>query len=153
VRCFEYDIYRDISKQIITHIVKNYPLDHYALGPAFFKNNIVIERDRVFLLELIAVNKKTRILRSLLTYLSETEENIVDFADVIHAVSKHLAELQEDVSVRLGIEEMIRCVVNLYDGGKDNPAVRTICLDAWDELFKNNLRDFKSLATILDNLS
>mgnify|MGYP003539654147 CR=1 FL=1 len=79
--------------------------------------------------------------------------SIVDFAEVIHAVSKHLAELQEEGPVRLGIDDMIQCIVHLYDVGKDNPAIKTICLDAWDELFKNNLHDIKSLATILDNFS
>ena len=92
-------------------------------------------------------------LTSLLKYLSDAEENILDFAEVIHAVSKRLAELQGDGPVRLGIDEMIRCVVHLYDVGKDIPAIKTICLDSWDELFKNNLHDIKSLATILDNFS
>ena len=153
VHCFEYDLHRDVSKQIIVHMVKNHSLDYYVLSPDFFKDNIVIERDKDFLLELIAANTKTRVLSSLLKYLSETEENIIDFAEVIHAVSKHLAELQEEGPVRLGIDDMIQCIVHLYDVGKDDPTVKTICLDAWDELFKNNLRDIKSLATILDNFS
>lgn len=152
VHCFRYDQYRDVSKQIILHMVKSYSLD-CVFSSEFFRENIVIERDRLFLLELVASNTKTRMLTSLLKYLSEAEENILDFAEVIHAVSKRLAELQGDGPIRLGIDEMIRCVVHLYDVGKDVPAVKTICLDSWDELFKNNLHDIKSLATILDNFS
>lgn len=150
--CFRYDQHRDVSKQIILHMVRNYSLD-CVFGSEFFRENIVIERDRAFLLELVASNTKTRMLTSLLKYLSDAEENILDFAEVIHAVSKRLAELQGDGPVRLGIDEMIRCVVHLYDVGKDIPAIKTICPDSWDELFKNNLHDIKSLATILDNFS
>ena len=118
-----------MSKQIILHLVNNYALD-CVFGSEFFRENIVIERDKAFLLELVASNTKTRMLTSLLKYLSDTEENILDFAEVIHAVSKRLAELQGDGPVRLGIDEMIRCVVHLYDVGKDIPAIKTICLDS-----------------------
>ena len=48
---------------------------------------------------------------------------------------------------------MVQCVAHLYDVGKDKPHVKTICLDAWDELYKNNLRDIQPLSTMLDNFS
>ena len=44
-------------------------------------------------------------------------------------------------------------ITHLYDVGKDIPHVKTLCLDAWGELFKNNLRDIQPLSMMLDNFS
>ena len=53
----------------------------------------------------------------------------------------------------LTMNEMVRCVAHLYDVGKDDPTIKEISLDTWDELFKNNLRDIQSLAVMLDNFN
>lgn len=153
VNSFANDQYREISKQIILRMVQEHALDFYALSPDFFKENIRIERDKDFLLQLVNSNSKTRILVALLKFLCDTEENILDFAEIIYAVIKQAATLSDDEPIRIGMDEMVRCVAHLYDVGKDKPAILTICLDTWDELFKNNLRDIQSLSTMLDNFN
>lgn len=90
---------------------------------------------------------------ALLKFLCDTEENILDFAEIIYAVIKQAATLSDDGPMRIGMDEMVRCVAHLYDVGKDKPDILTICLDTWDELFKNNLRDIQSLSTMLDNFN
>ena len=134
-------------------MVQEHDLEFLALNTNFFKENIAIDRDKEFLLQLIGANSKTRMLVTILKFLCDTDDNIVDFAEVIYAVVKHAAALADEGPMRVGVDEMVRCVAHLYDVGKDNPKIKTICLDTWDELFKNNLRDIKSLATILDNFN
>ena len=151
--CFAYDEHREVSKQIIINMANKHSTNFHALGPDFFKKNIVIARDREFLLELVRANLCESMLYALSRYLCETDENIVDFAEVIHAVTKQSAEIKDKGLVRVGVDELVRCVAHLYDVGKDIPHVKTLCLDAWDELFKNNLRDIQPLSMMLDNFS
>lgn len=153
VSSFANDQYREISKKLILRMVQEHALDFYALSPDFFKENIRIERDKDFLLQLVNSNSKTRILVALLKFLCDTEESILDFAEIIYAVIKQAATLSDDGPMRIGMDEMVRCVAHLYDVGKDKPDILTICLDTWDELFKNNLRDIQSLSTMLDNFN
>ena len=153
VSCFDREEYRDICKTIILRMVQEHNLEFFDLSTEFFKENIVIARDREFLMQLISANSKSRMLITILKFLCDTDENIIDFAEVIYAVIKQAATLKEEVPMRIGVDEMVRCVAHLYDLGKDDPEIKTICLDTWDELFKNNLRDIQSLATMLDNFN
>lgn len=153
VTCFDREEYREISKTIILRMVQEHDLEFLSLNTEFFKENIVIERDKEFLLQLIGANSKTRMLVTILKFLCETDENIIDFAEVIYAVIKQAAALTDEGPMRVGVDEMVRCVAHLYDVGKDNPRIKTICLNTWDELFKNNLRDIQSLAKMLDNFN
>ena len=101
VNSFANDQYREISKQIILRMVQEHALDFYALSPDFFKENIRIERDKDFLLQLVNSNSKTRILVALLKFLCDTEENILDFAEIIYAVIKQAATLSDDGPMRI----------------------------------------------------
>ena len=49
------------------------------------------------------------------------------------------------------VEDLIQCVIQLFDRGKNDPKIRVVCLDIWDELFRSNLHDIKPLADMLDN--
>lgn len=151
--CFTYDKYREVSKKFILHAVRDHDLGSYAIGSEFLKKNIVVERDKDFLLGLVNQNSKSRCTYAMLEFLCETDENIADFAEIIYAVAKQAAERQDDYPMRISIEKLVQCTAHLYDIGKDDPKIKTICLNIWDELFKNNLHDIKSLATMLDNLS
>lgn len=153
VSCFNREEYRDISKKLILRMVQEHDLEFFSLSTEFLKENVVIERDKEFLLQLIEANSKTRMLITILKFLCETDENIIDFAEVIYAVIKQSATLTDEKPIRIGVDEMVRCVAHLYDVGKGDPAIKAICLDTWDELFKNNLRDIQSLATMLDNFN
>ena len=152
-KCFDREEYREISKQIILRMVQEHDWEFLALNTNFFKENIVINRDKEFLLQLIGANSKTRMLVTILKFLCDTDDNIIDFAEVIYAVVKQAAVLADEGPMRVGVDEMVRCVAHLYDVGKDDPRIKTICLDTWDELFKNNLRDIQSLAKMLDNFN
>lgn len=153
VSCFNREEYREISKKIILRMVQKHDLEFFSLSTDFFKENVVIERDKEFLLQLIGANSKNRMLVTILKFLCETDENIIDFAEVIYAVIKQAAALSDERPMRIGMDEMVRCVAHLYDVGKDDPTIKAICLDTWDELFKNNLRDIQSLAVMLDNFN
>lgn len=45
--------------------------------------------------------------------------SIIDFAEVIYTVIEQAAALADEGPVRVGVDEMVRCVAHLYDVGKD----------------------------------
>ncbi len=153
VYSYQYDPYRDKSKEIILHMIKNYDIQANAVSPDFLKAHIVIERDKEFLMEVIHSASKGRPFYAIPTFLCDTEESILDFADIIHAFVKHSVLFYQNQYSRLGLDELIRCVAHLYDEGKDDEKIRRICLDAWDELYKNNLHGIRELSAILDDLN
>ena len=48
------------------------------------------------------------------------------------------------------MNDLVKCVVLLFDRGKDDPSIREICLDIWDNLFMSNLHAFKPLSDMID---
>ena len=151
--CFTYDEFRDVSKQLILNLVSRYAIEPVCLSADFFLKSIVVERDKAFLLQLLNVSKGEHVLVSVAEFLCETDENIVDFAEIIYAMVKQLSGVPRDGGIRLSVDEIVQCVAHLYDVGKDDSKARTVCLDAWDELYKNNLHDVKALSTVLDDLN
>lgn len=151
--CFTYDEFRDVSKQLILNVVSRYAVDPVCLSVDFFLKNIVVERDKAFLLQLLKESKGEHILVSVAEFLCETDENIVDFSEIIYMMVKQLSGVPRDGEIRLSVDEIVQCVAHLYDVGKDDPKARKVCLDAWDELYKNNLHDVKALSTVLDDLN
>ncbi len=151
--CYQYEAHRERSKEIILYVVEHYAINAHSLSPDFFKENIVIERDREFMLALVNSASKERLLYSIIMFLSKTDGSIVAFADVILEVVKKASMVYQSDQFRLGLEELIRGVAHLYDEGKEDHRIRTICLDAWDELFKFNIHDVKSLSVMVDDLS
>lgn len=91
-------------------------------------------------------------LRSFLRFLNESDEDIIKFADVFKAVGKGITCFPTDWSSRLIINDLIQCVIRLFDKGKDDLRVRGICLDIWDDLFRSNLYDIKPLSDMIDDL-
>ena len=90
-------------------------------------------------------------LHTFLDYLYESDEDICEYAPVIKALGNGLAETRSEWNSRLVIDDLVKCVVRLFDRGQDDPQIRTICLDIWDKLFMSNLQDVKPLSDMIDN--
>lgn len=58
---------------------------------------------------------------------------------------------QETYKQRKMVKDLIQCVIRLFDRGKDDPHIRCVCLDIWDDMFKSNLQDIRPLAVLIDN--
>lgn len=143
--------YREVSSQILLHMSKEYDIELSAFSSEFFKKNIVIQRDADFLRQVLESRSGTKIAYSFLKYLSESDQDITCFADTIKAVGAQIPQKPDDYRERMIVEDLIQCVIQLFDRGKNDPKIRVICLDIWDELFRSNLHDIKPLADMLDN--
>ena len=52
---------------------------------------------------------------------------------------------------RLIVTDLVKCVVRLFDKGKNDPFITEICLNIWDQLFMSNLHDIKPLSEMIDD--
>ena len=128
-----------------------YDLALSAFSSDFFEKNIVIQRDADFLHRVLESRSGTKVIYSFLKYLGESDQDITYFADTIRVIGKKIPQNPKDYTERIIVEDLIKCVIQLFDKGKNNSKIRVICLDIWDELFKNNLHDIKPLADMIDN--
>lgn len=143
--------YHEISKQILLNMAERYDIEITAFSIEFFKEKIIIERDKEFLQLVLKSKSGTKIAYSFLKYLSETDEDIVCFVDVIKETRMLIPKATGDYRNRIIVDDLIQCVIRLFDRGKSDSKIRITCLDIWDELFRNNLHDIKPLADMLDN--
>ncbi len=143
--------YREVSAQILLHMSTEYDVELSAFSSEFFKKNIVIQRDTTFLQQLLESRSGTKTVYSFLKYLSESDQDITCFADTIKVVGEQLPQKTDDHRDRMIVKDLIQCVIQLFDRGKNDPKIRGICLDVWDKLFRSNLHDIKPLADMLDN--
>lgn len=148
---FGHEEYREVSAQILLHLSTEYDVELPAFSSEFFKKNIVIQRDSDFLKQVLESRSGTKTAYSFLKYLSESDQDIACFADTIKAIGSQIPQNPDDYRGRMIVEDLIKCVIQLFDRGKNNPKIRAICLDIWDELFQSNLCDIKPLADMLDN--
>lgn len=152
-KCFEYEEYRDISKQVILRMATVHKPSLHMLDSDFFKDYICIEQDANFLISLIKTHPTPELIHSLIRFLKDIDGDITPFADIISAISSPAATLHKKNPWDIDIDDLTQCVAHLYDTGRTNPEIKHICLDIWDILFKNNLNNRQSLSVILDSLT
>lgn len=146
---FSSDEYHERSKEILVYLIDHSSAQLYSLHQLFFKNRIVIQRDEAFLIHLLTSNQNESIVSSFLRYLYESDEDICNFAHVLSIIASNLSITQ--YSDHLTVSELIKCVVRMFDRGKDNPTIREICLNIWDNLFMGNSHAIKPLSDMIDH--
>lgn len=150
---FNQEEYHELSEKILTYLIDTSSSNLQSLSHLFKDSHIVIERDKEFLINLMQSKQSVNQLRSFLRFLNESDEDIIKFADVFKAVGKGITCFPTDWSSRLIINDLIQCVIRLFDKGKDDLRVRGICLDIWDDLFRSNLYDIKPLSDMIDDFA
>lgn len=148
---FNMDEHHERSEKILLHLINTATEELPGFSHFFFDRCILIHRDRDLLIRLIESQQNIHLLHTFLDYLYESDEDICEYAPVIKALGNGLAETRSEWNSRLVIDDLVKCVVCLFDRGQNDPQIRTICLDVWDKLFMSNLQDIKPLSDMLDN--
>lgn len=151
VSSFNQEEYHEHSQEILSHFIETCSSELFALNRLFFDRCIVIERDRTFLISLMQSRQGVYLVNAFLNYLSESNEDITEYADVLKAVGESAVSAPSEWNSRLAISDLIQCVIHLFDRGKNNLKIRNICLNIWDNLFRSNLQDIKPLSDMIDN--
>lgn len=148
---FNKDEYHERSKKILIHLIDHSSNELHEFNRLFFDHHIIIQRDEEFLIHLMESNQGAHLIHSFLNYLYESDEDICRFTSIINAISNRFSRIPLKESERLLVTDLAKCVVRLFDKGKDDSLICDICLNIWDNLFMSNLHDIKPLSDIIDN--
>ena len=151
VSSFNLDEYHEKSRAVLTYLMDHSSDELQGFNRLFFDRCIVIQRDEEFLIHLMESIQSTHLFHSFLHYLYESDEDICSFARVLNAIGNSLSRMPPEGGERLIVTDLVKCVIRLFDKGKDDPFVREVCLDIWDKLFMSNLHDIKPLSDMIDN--
>ncbi|MDL2206910.1 hypothetical protein LJC33_08390 [Eubacteriales bacterium OttesenSCG-928-N13] len=150
-RSYNDEEYHARSEKILLHFVDHTKQEIFSLNNLFFDRCISIQRDRDFLIHIMQSRQSVRVVHSFLDYLGKSDENIIEYTDVLEAIGSSLTTMSAEWKRPLVVGDLIKCVIRLFDRGKDDPDVRCICLNIWDNLFISNLYDMKSLSDMIDD--
>lgn len=151
VYSFDSEEHHKISSTILLDIANRYECEMGSFRHNFFSEKINLSRDQAFLISLLQSKSKLNLIHDFLKYLHDIDEDITPFADLLKALSAALPNERETYRQRKMVNNLIQCVIRLFDRGKDDPHIRRICLDIWDDMFKSNLQDIRPLAVLIDN--
>ena len=151
VSSFNLDEYHEKSKMVLIYLMDHSSGELQGFNRLFFDRCIEIKRDEEFLIRLMESQQSAHLFHSFLNYLYESDEDICSFARVLEAISNSLSRMPPESSARLLITDLVKCVIRLFDKGKDDPFITEICLNIWDQLFMSNLHDIKPLSDMIDD--
>lgn len=145
------DEYHSTSEKVLIHMIDSHAGELNGLNRLFFDRCVLINRDKKFLIHLMGSCHSIRLIHAFLDYLNESDEDISAFADILCAIGRSFADTPSEWNSRLVVSDLIQTVIRLYDRSSQNPQIKSICLDIWDNLFRSNLQDIEPLSEMLDN--
>ncbi len=149
--------YNEKCKNVILKLNNNNCDLESFISRIFYENEIDLERDKEFLIEIIKSNSGRRSIHALVKYLEENALSIIDFSEIILEVLKSFVEYEDNQeNIYFYGDELSKLVVELYDEteGKEEKEMKDIaseCLDIWDKMFERQIGTIRLLSKeILD---
>lgn len=149
--------YNEKCKNLILKLNSNDCDLESFISRIFYENEIDLERDKEFLIEIIKSNSGRRSIHALVKYLEENALSIIDFSEIILEVLKSFVEYENNQeNIYFYGDELSKLVVELYDEteGKEEKEMKDIareCLNIWDKMFERQMGTIRLLSKeILD---
>lgn len=151
IHSFNSDEYHEKSRIVLMYLIDHSSNKLQELNRLFFDRCINIQRDEEFLIHLMESRQNVYLFHSFLHYLYESDEDICNFACVLNSISNSFSKTPLQNGERFIVNDLVKCVIRLFDKGKDDLRISKICLDIWDRLFMNNLHSIKPLSDMIDD--
>ncbi|UDM71183.1 NACHT domain-containing protein [Vagococcus fluvialis] len=152
INYFDKDEFNEKIKDVILKF-KNSELDiEVPISKLFRSDYIDLNRDKEFLLKVMDSNMSRRTVHSFVMYLEQESVSIIDYSDIIIAMSYQIIMNRDSCDNYWGIDDEIsKLVVGLYDETSESSVdeIKKIgdkCLDIWDLMFENNIGSIRSLS-------
>lgn len=150
VSSFGFEDYHKASQQILSNLLDTSSKDLLGLRRLFLDHKIDLQRDMEFLCRLMESRQSGALLHSFLMYLDESDEDICAYAPILERISKALIKVPVQYKMRLSVDNLVKCVVRLFDRGQKRPDICRISLDIFDNLFMSDLGLVHPLADMID---
>ena len=142
--------YRDISKKLLLKLIQA-PSQIDSITSVFdCKFNAKRESD--FLIALMNSPQGEVLIHPFLHLLNSSTESIESYSAIIKETGKKIISDLKNADYRYLIPDFIKSTVRLYDNGMHNKEIIEICLNIWDEIYKNNLQGSTFLIDMMDSL-
>ncbi|ENQ3078681.1 hypothetical protein ACEOWG_001878 [Bacillus cereus] len=143
---FNKEEYNDKVKNLIKrYLVGNFDLE-FPLCKIFHDNLLDIKRDKDFLIEVMVSDNSRRMIYSFVKYLEENAKAIIEYKDIILALSEGIIESYSEYKDNSwGInKELSKLIIGLYDESSQNrdeemKMVADQCLLIWDLMFEKRI--------------
>jgi len=150
---FNKDEYNGLAKDIIGEF-KISDLDlEMPLARVFYDCLIDLERDKEFLIDIMTTDMGRRTIHAFTHYLEVESKSVIDYKDIILAMSKHLisSEFNKNDNMRGVEDEISKLIIGLYDetSGSTQLNMTNIakeCLDVWDLFFEKQIGSVRMLS-------
>ena len=142
--------YRDISKKLLLKLIQAPSQIDSIASVLDCKFNAKRESD--FLIALMNSPQGEVLIHPFLHLLNSSTESIESYSAIIKETGKKIISDLKNADYRYLIPDFIKSTVRLYDNGMHNKEIIEICLNIWDEIYKNNLQGSTLLIDMMDSL-
>lgn len=149
VSSFSHEKAHDRSESLLIHFIDTAKQELFGLSNLFWDAQIDIQRDSDFLCHLMESNQGHHLLHIFLEYLGKQEGDLRPYAKVIAAATRGL-ENHPDSMTFFSVDELMRCVLRLFDQYSEDADVCRLCLDCWDSLFKSDIFSARRLTDLIE---
>lgn len=150
---FNQEEYHKISKEVLLHYISIEEYEINAFGRLFFDNCLEIDRDEEFLIKLMNSKQSPHQLHAFLEFVNKQDYDISKYAHVLKHICEGVSSNRDEWDKRMITDDIIKCIIKIFDKNKYNTQVKNICLDMWDDLYRKNLTSIKPFAQIFDNMN
>ena len=144
---FEFEWFYVCSKRILSHMVENCPGSISQMSILFYRKTLQLQRDHDLLLKLLLC-KDRLVSHQVLNFLHETDGSILGYG----AALSEFIQTTDGEEYYYSSKDLVALVARLFHQGKDNPSTRRICLDLWDDIFRNKPMVIKPLSDLIDQI-
>lgn len=153
VSSFNQDEFHNRSKEVLLNYINTDKYEVHSFGMLFWDNCIDIDRDEDFLIKLMCSKQKPYQLQAFLEFIFKQDKDITKYAKVIKSICENILLRGDDFDREMIIEDLIKCIIKLFDNNRMDKEVQSLCLDMWDNLYQCCLKSIKPFAEIFDNIN
>lgn len=142
--------YHEASERVLLYLLDNSSEELAGFGRLFLDHKIELHRDMEFLCRLMESRQSGSLLYNFLKYLDERDEDICAYAPILERISRTLVQAPVQYKLRVSVDNLVKCVVRMFDRGQNRPDIRRISLDIFDNLFMSDLATVRPMADMID---
>ena len=153
VHSFNENQHHQSSKRVLSHYINITDYAISSLDRLFYDRRFDINRDEIFLIKLMGSNQMSHYLHTFLDFINSQEKDIAKYVYILKSICEKILITNSDWDLQLSLDNLVRCIIKLFDKNRYNPNIKQLCLNMWDDLYRNNLSCIKPFTEIFDNMN
>jgi len=153
VSSFNQEEFHEKSKEVLLNYIEIDNYEIHSFGRLFFDRCIDIHRDEEFLIKLMNSKQRPHQIHTFLDYVSNLDDNITNYINIIKSICENISLDGNKWEHTMITDDLIKCIIKIFDCNQSSPEVQSLCLDMWDNLYQSCLKSIKPFVEIFDNMN